>query len=118
MYQIEHGELPAKDPNPGVSTSFGRVWESSADPEFLSSLDEITGGTRFKAPGNQANYENVYWYHTFAAGTFGCDASDGPFAVILVLGMETQSSPVQQVVPCTGNTQTTSDPGDYAVWVF
>lgn len=66
---------------------------------FLSSLDEYT-------------------YHHFTAGSFGCDAADGPFAVLWVGGMETQSSPVAKVGPCTGNTQTVEEDYEYAIWLW
>lgn len=85
QYRIINGSFPATVPNPGSST-----WEISSDPNFMNSLSSITGGATFAAPGIN-NSANVYWYHRFNAGDYGCPASLGPYYILWVKGMQTQN---------------------------
>ena len=85
QYHTVNGSFPAAVPNPGTGG-----WELSRDPGFLSSLSSVMGSTVFVAPGTNTIL-NGYYYRTFTAGQFGCPASAGPFYVVWVRGMETQT---------------------------
>jgi len=110
IYATQQGNFPASAPNPGSST-----WEISTDPGFMSSLNAITNSKVFKAPGS-----SVYWYHTFAAGSYNCPASLGPYYVLWVTGMQAQTGGAKITTNgCTN--QSLSQPAENADptnWVY
>jgi prepilin-type N-terminal cleavage/methylation domain-containing protein len=97
IYKARNGVFPASAPNPGSAT-----WEISSDPNFLASLASVMQGPTMRDPTNTGTY--TYYYHTFAAGTYGCPAAAGPFYVLWFRGMETQSSEVIDTGKCPGQT--------------
>lgn len=82
LYKINNGSFPASAPNPGNSS-----FEISTDPGFLSSLASVDGNHVFSSPSG-----STYYYHTFAAGQYGCPASMGPFYVLWIQGMQSQQA--------------------------
>jgi len=96
LYKIDNGVFPATAPNPGSST-----WEISSDPGFMASLQPTYLSRTLADPKPGVN---GYWYHTFAAGTYGCPASLGAYYVIWARGMEAQAATYLDTAGCTGQT--------------
>lgn len=116
-YQVANGSFPTTAPNPGNST-----WELSSDPEFLKSLTEFTGASVFAAPGEN-NTLNLYAYHSFSAGSYGCPVAAGPFYVLWIKGMQTQvGTATVETNSCPGQTLFPSanlnDPKQYIYFGF
>ena len=117
LYRMDNGRFPVEVPNPGNST-----WEISSDPGFLSSLSSYTSNTSFKDPRHGTAGNLGYFYHRFAAGSYGCPTSMGEYYILWVRTMEAQSAPVFKTNGCDSATLLVgtyaTDKKTYAVWGF
>ena len=104
LYKIDNGVYPASAPNPGNST-----FEVSSDPNFLATLYPYSNNTQFRDPVNSST--SNYRYHTFPAGSYGCDPALGAYYTLFFVGMESQTSPLIEPGACT--TQALFIPGQW-----
>ena len=119
LYKTANGSYPA-----AVGTANASGWEVSHDgtnaTNFLSAL--VSGTTVSKVPVDPKNFgtvvstsslapqwnstNNVYFYHRYAAGNGGCDASRGNFYILGVTRMDSvpsgQSAPDSPGFSCPG----------------
>lgn len=82
LYKAQNGTYP--------DTASGN-WENSGNPNFLSSLNTITGGKQFRDPINTDGYY-VYWYQRKPAGNGDCPGMTQTY-IELWAEIENQSSP-------------------------
>lgn len=115
LYKTTNGIYPA-----AVATANASGWEVSHDgttaTNFLSAL--VTSNTVPKVPLDPRNQgagalapswtstNNLYFYHRYAAGGAGCDASRGDFYVLGVTRFDSvasgQSAPASPGFSCSG----------------
>jgi general secretion pathway protein G len=104
LYKIQTGSYPV-----AVGSTGQGGWEISvptaSNTDFLAILR--TSGVISKVPTDPANTgdmnttgSKLYAYYRYAAGLYGCDASRGPFYILLARTGESSSSSGQTPFTC------------------
>ncbi|AHB42795.1 fimbrial protein pilin [Candidatus Saccharibacteria bacterium RAAC3_TM7_1] len=95
-------------------------WESSAleaSGDFMKPL--MTSGLMDKMPVDPVNNSTMHYrYYVYAAGSAGCDASKGKFAVFQITDFETSGRPYEHEPGFQCPSRNWSTEADYTVGIF